>query len=65
MEITMTFEWDGKTVHKDVKGAKGKGCIKATKFLEEDLGTAGERHLKAEFYHAEKQESNNQNKLRL
>ena len=37
-EITLTFEWDGQTVHKETKGFKGKSCAKETQFIDEALG---------------------------
>lgn len=49
-EIILTFEWDGKTVNKETKGFTGNDCVKKTKFLEDALGTAGTRKLKAEYY---------------
>ena len=56
-EMILTFEWDGKTIHKETKGFSGNDCVKKTKFLEDALGTAGTRKLKAEYY-AESSESN-------
>lgn len=37
-EMTLTFEWDGKTVHKETKGFKGKACVEKTAFVEKALG---------------------------
>jgi len=37
-EITLVFEWDGKTVHKETSGFTGKSCTDETKFVEEELG---------------------------
>lgn len=65
MEVIMTFEWDGKTVHKDVKGAQGGSCIAKTKFLEDALGDPGQRHLKAEFYNEQQNQQSQQNQVRL
>lgn len=49
-EMILTFEWDGKTVHKETKGFTGKDCISKTKRFEDALGNPGERKLKSEFY---------------
>lgn len=49
-EIILTFEWNGKTIHKETKGFSGNDCVKKTKFLEDALGTTGPRKLKAEYY---------------
>ena len=54
-EIILTFEWDGKTVHKETKGYVGTQCTEATKFLEEALGKASNRRYKAEYYEQPKQ----------
>jgi len=54
MDIVLTFEWDGETVHKNVVKGEGKDCIASTKFIEDALGDPGERHLKAEYYHEER-----------
>jgi len=61
-EIIMTFEWDGKTVHKTTKGFKGKDCVSKTKFLEEAVGDAQKREFTSEYYAIEKQV--NKEKLR-
>lgn len=49
-EIKLTFENDGKTVHKEVNGFEGQGCISETDFIEAALGTAGETKFKNDFY---------------
>jgi hypothetical protein len=49
-EVTLTFEWDGKTVHKETKGFTGKACTEKTKFLDDALGTVQDRKYKAEYY---------------
>lgn len=49
-EMILTFEWDGKTVHKEVKGMTGSNCIGKTEFMEKALGQAGEHQLKSEYY---------------
>ena len=36
-EIILTFEWDGKTVHKETKNFSGKSCTAETGFIEETL----------------------------
>jgi len=56
-EMTMTFEWDGETVHKETSGFEGKECISKTKKFEDSLGDTGHRKLKSEFY----EEQSNQN----
>lgn len=58
-EMILTFEWDGKTVHKQTKGFKGSSCVKETKFIEEGLGKAGDRKLKAEYYIREQEKDQN------
>jgi len=52
-EIILTFENDGKTVHKETKGFVGKSCVEETKFLEEALGTPANRKYKSEYYETE------------
>jgi len=54
-EVILTFEWDGKTVHKETKGFTGNDCVTKTKFIEEALGTASDRKLKAEYYEESKE----------
>lgn len=63
-QLTLTFEWDGVTVHKETKGFKGGDCIKKTKFIEDALGTAGDRKLKAEYYAEEEQTEQQRNTQR-
>jgi len=65
MEMILTFEWDGETVHKNVKGAQGKDCIASTKFIEDALGDPGERHLKAEYYNEQQNEQQTDNRINL
>lgn len=62
-EMILTFEWDGKTVHKETKGFKGKECISKTKNFEGALGDTGERKLKSEFYENEQEERNEEKDL--
>jgi len=53
-EMILTFEWDGKTVHKETKGfAEGTGpsCVEATKFMDDALGgKVKNRRFKSEYY---------------
>lgn len=49
-ELILTFEWDGKTVHKETKGFVGSECVKKTAFIEKALGEAKDRKLKTEYY---------------
>jgi hypothetical protein len=37
-ELKITFEWDGKTVHKETNGFVGKDCEELTSFLEREMG---------------------------
>ena len=51
-EIHVRVKLDGTVVIKP-KGFKGKGCLKATEFLEKDLGfTDAKRELTAEYHEA-------------
>lgn len=56
-EMTLTFEWDGKTVHKETKGFQGTDCVTKTKFIEEALGSGGKRKYKTEYYEEQNKES--------
>jgi hypothetical protein len=56
-EIKLTFLPDG-TVKKETSGFVGKECITKTKFVEDALGTAGERRFKDEYYDEGQKESN-------
>lgn len=50
-EMILTFEWDGKTVHKETKGFKGKECTERTAFVEKALGGHDmKRTLKDSYY---------------
>lgn len=51
-EIDLIFTPDGE-VTLQVKGAKGKKCIKLTKELEEELGLIIEREKTSEYYEEE------------
>lgn len=62
-ELILVFEWDGKTVHKETKGFTGKSCVQKTKFIEDALGKAGERKLKADYYEEDKNQETNRIKL--
>jgi len=49
-EIIMTFDWDGKGVHKETFGFDGKACTEETAFVEEALkGRNQKRKFKAEY----------------
>lgn len=63
-EIILTFNWDG-TVEKQTRGFKGKSCVKATKFIEDALGEAGERKYTKEYYDAVQYGEKEQNKQGL
>ena len=53
-ELTITFEWDGKTVHKETSGFEGKSCAEKTKFIEDALnGVNQKRRFKSEYNHKE------------
>jgi len=49
-QIILTFEDDGKTVHKEVSGFSGKGCASATEFIEKALGKTKETKISPEYY---------------
>jgi hypothetical protein len=49
-ELVLTFDWDGKTVHKETKGFVGSTCVSKTKFIEDALGFANDRKFKMEYY---------------
>lgn len=48
--LTLTFENDGKTVHKETSGFQGKDCESVTAFIEQALGTVTEKTRKREYY---------------
>jgi len=55
-EIVLTFEWDGKTVHKETSGFTGKSCVDKTKQIEEALnGQNLKRKFKSEYTAREQQ----------
>jgi hypothetical protein len=49
-QIKLTFENDGKTVHKEVSGFDGAGCVSATDFIEKALGTVTKTEHTNDFY---------------
>jgi hypothetical protein len=58
--IVLTFEWDGKTVHKETFGFVGQACAEETKFVENALrGSKGLRKFKAEAVRAAKHKVSN------
>ena len=48
-ELEIMIDPNG-NVNIKVKGVKGKGCIDATKFLEDELGDVEEREYTSEYY---------------
>lgn len=48
-EIILTVDIDGKSKI-ETKGFKGKACLKASKFLEDALGTGTDSIYKPEYY---------------
>jgi len=51
-EIVVTFDWDGKGVHKETFGFVGKACTEETAFVEAALkGSKSKRKFKAEYLH--------------
>jgi len=52
-EIELTFEFDGKTVHKEAKGFTGKSCTEKTGFIDDALGKPREHIYKSEYYEEE------------
>lgn len=49
-ELLLTFEWDGKTVHKEASGFSGKNCTIETDFIEAALKAQnGKRRFKPEY----------------
>lgn len=53
-EIILTVDMDGKSKI-ETKGFKGKACLKASKFLEEALGTGTDNQFKPEYYEFDRQ----------
>jgi len=49
-QIKLIFENDGQTVHKEVTGFDGAGCVNATDFIEKALGTPGKTKFTNDFY---------------
>lgn len=52
--IKLIFEWDGKTVHKEAIGWKGKTCTADTAFLDKALGSVTNQVLKSEYHEEDK-----------
>jgi hypothetical protein len=48
--LILTFENDGKTVHKETSGFVGKDCEDVTAFIEQALGQVTEKTRKREYY---------------
>lgn len=63
-QIILTFEMDGKTVHKETKGFIGSECISKTLFIEKALGKAGERTRKSEFFQEKVKDEQEQDRIR-
>lgn len=61
-EIKLTFEWDGKTVHKETEGFTGNECVDDTEFIEKALGKTGKRTYTSEYYNESEKE--NEDRLR-
>jgi len=56
-EIELTFELDGKTVHKKTKGFTGQDCVEKSKFIEDALGKpGGEKVFTGEYYEEQTEE---------
>lgn len=55
-QIELVFERDGKTVHKKTTGFVGAECVKKTKFIDDAIGTPGDRKFTSEFYEEHEQE---------
>jgi hypothetical protein len=55
-EIVVTFDWDGKGVHKETFGFEGKACTEETKFVEDALkGSNLKRKFKAEYLRSKRE----------
>lgn len=63
-KITLIFEWDGKTVHKETEGFTGNDCVDETKFIEEALGKSSKRTFKSEYYETEHNKNKDEDHLR-
>jgi len=48
--IKLIFENDGKTVHKEVSGFDGIGCVNQTDFIEKALGSPSEIKFTNDYY---------------
>ena len=54
-KVVVTFDWDGKGIHKETFGFEGKACTEETAFLEEALrGRNQKRKFKAEYLRRQK-----------
>ena len=51
-ELNITIDKQG-NVSYEVKGLKGKDCLKSTKFLDDDLGEVTKREYTREYYEKE------------
>jgi Protein of unknown function (DUF2997) len=51
-EINISIDKDG-TVSCEVKGTKGKGCVKIMQMIEQILGKAGKQQFTAEYFEEE------------
>jgi hypothetical protein len=49
--LTLTFENDGKTVHKETSGFTGKDCEKITDFIEKALNASNEERTHTREYY--------------
>lgn len=57
--LKLTFEWDGKTVHKEAIGFEGKNCVKATDFIEKALSAHDQKTTFKPEYHRKTPDSGN------
>ena len=53
-KILVTFSENGE-VKVEAKGFSGKGCLSATKFVEEALGKKGDTKLTSDYYKSDNQ----------
>jgi hypothetical protein len=53
-KIKLIFEWDGKTVHKEAIGWKGKTCTSETSWLDKALGSVTNQVLKQDYHEEDK-----------
>ena len=64
-KLTLTFEWDGKTVHKDAEGFTGSSCMTETEFIEAALGQSVKMETKPEYYIPEPASLEAENKISI